>query len=316
MTTYERLRQKCSVTIDIPFIKSFYVRCGYNATGVYTVKKDSIILDLFYPITYRDTQDREVIHTVLTDKKITVSCYKDPYKGLYLALSQALYERDGLIKIRETGIAIEKKWIKLVSFPNVKDVFFNTNQSRGKGHVTTFELDWSGNLISDTHKEDSLLIKDNLSKRRKAMALSTKKNRNAVAEFSYLKGEDRLKDFNIANLWYLRNTAQRTELLQLFGVEKVLANLESKVLERANYGTNIYELIEFQIPNSDTNLSPINALYLKMTNPSTQDICIEGIPPQDHWTWDDRTSKLTIQKALAWRNGDRDDTYTVPNVLT
>ena len=275
-----------------------------------------------------EVHSHTVMQVILTKEKITIMSFKNLPSHYYLALEPLLAFKEKTITVRNTRTAFKSEYTTLVSFPNATNVSFrNPNVKNNNRWMTpsdpifTFTMDWNGKLISTGHEEQTLLAKRTMLDRRNDLASSNKRNTKATTEFTKLKNENRLKDFNIANVWYLRNTAQRTELLQLFGIEKVLANLKTKVLEEKQFGTNKYELLQFEIPNTDAKIEdPIKALYLKMTNPSTKDICLEGIPPLDSWEWrqgnDGARIKVTIQSALAWRNGNSDYIYQEPEVLT
>ena len=53
-----------------------------------------------------------------------------------------------------------------------------------------------------------------------------------------------------------------------------------------------------------------------MINPSTGEVCVEGVPNNANNTWSDDITMNTVKAALAWRDGDLDDVYLEPVALT
>jgi hypothetical protein len=90
------------------------------------------------------------------------------------------------------------------------------------------------------------------------------------------------------------NVEIRKEIIKKIGLEKVYGNLNKKILDTKGD----YELVDLEI------FDEIYRPYLKMTNPSTGDIHLEGIEP----------NCKTVDAALAWRNGLQN--FTQPLKLT
>lgn len=87
------------------------------------------------------------------------------------------------------------------------------------------------------------------------------------------------------------NSEVRKALVNRIGIAKVLKDLNAVSLDKQ--GT--YELVNLKLPDAP-NVWPRepDRPYLKMLNPSTGEVHVEGVPP--HVT--------TVKAALAWRNGD------------
>jgi len=91
-----------------------------------------------------------------------------------------------------------------------------------------------------------------------------------------------------------KNAQVRRELVRKITIERLYQSIPCQILDKLGD----YELINIKIDNN--NLRP----YLKMKNPSTGDIHIEGIHPQVR----------TVKEALAWRN--ELEIYVEPEILT
>ena len=79
-------------------------------------------------------------------------------------------------------------------------------------------------------------------------------------------------------------------------IERVLEELEAKSRDK----NQMYELLQLEI--QDINNQPY--VYLKMFNPSTDEIHFERVNPACN----------TIEEALAYRDGE--ETYVKPTILT
>jgi hypothetical protein len=77
----------------------------------------------------------------------------------------------------------------------------------------------------------------------------------------------------------------RRELIRMVGVERMLAKLPHKRLDKCGD----YELFSINLGNGVT-----DARYLKMSNPSVSAWHIEGVSPECD----------TIEKSLNWRNNN------------
>lgn len=92
------------------------------------------------------------------------------------------------------------------------------------------------------------------------------------------------------------NAEIRKEILKKMGIERVIKQTKADIRETKNEYT-LYEL-----ESKDTNNNPY--IYLKMDNPSTDEIHFERVHPNCN----------TIEEALAYRDGE--ERYVKPDILT
>jgi len=91
-----------------------------------------------------------------------------------------------------------------------------------------------------------------------------------------------------------QNADIRRELLRKVGIDRMLAVLPSKKLDKVGD----YELLSIDLGNGVT-----DARYLKMLNPSIGCFHLEGVAPECG----------TVEKSLNWRNQNR---FTNAEILT
>ncbi len=123
------------------------------------------------------------------------------------------------------------------------------------------------------------------------------------------------------DVFKLQNVSYRRYLIDHYGMDAILAGLESEVLDKDTINGNPYELVTVKIPFSQRSLDSEEVLgtYLRMVNPSTDEIHFEGVPNYDRKMARSREKaetilKPTVKAALAWRDGET--RYTVPIKLT
>lgn len=121
---------------------------------------------------------------------------------------------------------------------------------------------------------------------------------------------------DIFKLW---NVSQRRILIDHYGIDNIIATLDSKVVDKDVVKGNPYELVIVQIPDKARETGLRKATYLRMINPSTGETHFEGVPnvvTKDMDKWDRRRAlgEETVLCALAWRN--QDDVYMAPEVIT
>jgi len=92
------------------------------------------------------------------------------------------------------------------------------------------------------------------------------------------------------------NAEVRKEILKKIGIDRVISEFNAQILEKKN-GYVLYD-----IPIKDSNEN--NLIYLKMENPSTDEIHFERV----HFEC------KTVEAALAYRDGE--DQYIKPDILT
>lgn len=105
------------------------------------------------------------------------------------------------------------------------------------------------------------------------------------------------KDANPKDILNVKNAEQRAELIKLFGIDKLFYELNPQKLDTYE-GYELYSVMVYE---------GIPRIYLKMNNPSVDEVHIEAVHPDC----------TTVKQALAWRNtGTVTDDYISPMVLT
>ena len=125
-----------------------------------------------------------------------------------------------------------------------------------------------------------------------------------------------------------RNVTLRTNILNHYGINKVLKTLKYDVVDVDFLNGGEYKLLNVTIPDlaGNSRQTERKGLYLEMINPSTGESHFEGVANVDTWSG---LKKATVKEALAWRDGDREtqnltgyehrdtkSTYVVPVKLT
>ena len=183
-----------------------------------------------------------------------------------------------------------------------------------------FSFGFNGKLISQIPKEckklfDLAIDNNRIEKNRSARAnyantstVAKVRNARVTGDYSKLVPQDVFK---------LRNVATRTELLEYYGQDKVLESMEPDVIHSDEIDGRKYELLRFSLPFQLLGQDdPTLATYLKMINPSTGEVCIEGVPNSKTGSrWSSEINMDLVTDALAWRDGDTSD-YVIPQVLT
>mgnify|MGYP000032323365 CR=1 FL=1 len=128
----------------------------------------------------------------------------------------------------------------------------------------------------------------------------------------------------IDDVFKLQNVSHRKYIIDHYGMDTILASLESRVIDSDVINNNPYDLIEVDIPFSNWRDPEVNqkGTYLRMVNPSTSEIHFEGVPNYDKWLGrsrekDERDETIlspTVRAALAWRDGET--RYAIPIKLT
>ncbi len=129
----------------------------------------------------------------------------------------------------------------------------------------------------------------------------------------------------IDDVFKLQNVSHRKYIIDHYGMDTILASLESRVIDSDVINNNPYDLIEVVIPftNRGDGDGEQKGTYLRMVNPSTGEIHFEGVPNYNkyfasdsdrQWARNNTILSPTVRAALAWRDGERK--YTVPTKLT
>ena len=183
-----------------------------------------------------------------------------------------------------------------------------------------FSFGLNGKLISQAPKECKDLFKHSMEENRQA------KNRNARANYANTSTVAKVRNARVTgdysklvpqDVCKLRNVSTRTELLEYYGQDKVLDSIDHDVIHKDEIDGRKYELLRFVLPFQRFGQDdPTLATYLKMINPSTGEVCIEGVPNNAAGsTWNNSIDMNCVQDALSWRDGDIGK-YVVPQVLT
>ena len=127
------------------------------------------------------------------------------------------------------------------------------------------------------------------------------------------------------DLFKLQNVSHRKYIIDYYGMDTILASLESRVIDSDVINKNPYDLIEVVIPFTNRGDGDGNqkGTYLRMVNPSTGEIHFEGVPNYNkyfasdsdrQWARDNTILSPTVRAALAWR--DNETRYAIPIKLT
>ena len=127
------------------------------------------------------------------------------------------------------------------------------------------------------------------------------------------------------DVFKLQNVSHRKYIIDYYGMDTILAGLESTVIDSDVINGNAYELLEVIIPfsNGEDGEGDQIGTYLRMVNPSTDEIHFEGVPNYNkyfasdsdrQWARDNTILFPTVRAALAWR--DNETRYTIPIKLT
>ncbi len=125
------------------------------------------------------------------------------------------------------------------------------------------------------------------------------------------------------DVFKLQNVSHRQYLIDYYGLNAILAGLETEVIDKDVINGNPYELVTVKIPFTQRSVDEEEiGTYLRMVNPSTDEIHFEGVPNYDHELARSREKsereetilKPTVKAALAWRDGET--RYRVPIKLT
>ena len=191
--------------------------------------------------------------------------------------------------------------------------------------VATFypmKVDWDGNLLSRIPKKVKLFTekcyKDDRDIKNGAARSNYGNTRvvRLIKEAKELGNWDKVKPIDTFSL---TNVAKRTELIEHFGMDTILESVPNMCVDKDEIDGRKYELVRFSFPRFRRNpleSETIPATYLKMINPSTGEVCVEGVPNNATTTWSDDITMNTVKEALAWRDGDLNNIYLEPVALT
>jgi len=156
------------------------------------------------------------------------------------------------------------------------------------------------------NKYNTAIDTDRVTRRRNRIA---NKN-NTEANQRYLAADGNYALLPIDDIFKLRNTDRRNDILNFHGLEKVISTLETKVEDEDTIDGRFYRLINVNIPDLTSGFEEANwGLYLEMINPSTGESHFEGIANAESsgramgWR-NESIQEATVKAALSWRDGD------------
>jgi len=191
--------------------------------------------------------------------------------------------------------------------------------------VATFypmKVSWDGELLSRIPKKakdytENCYKEDRNTKN--AAARSNYGNTRVVRLMKEAKIIDNWDKVKPMDVFSLTNVTKRTELIEHFGMETILESVPNMRVDEDEIDGRKYELLRFSFPRSMRNpleSETVPATYLKMINPSTGEVCVEGVPNNAKNSWSTDVTMNTVKEALAWRDGDPENIYLEPVALT
>jgi len=140
---------------------------------------------------------------------------------------------------------------------------------------------------------------------RNASARARRANLKALERLDIYRNTGNINDIEMEDAFRLFNVSERREVIDAFGMDSILANCETKVLNKDEIDGRPYEVVKVKVEDKTFPDGARWCNYLRMVNPSTSEIHFEGIPNTEN----------TVKKALMWRDGDTEN-YVKPIVLT
>lgn len=201
------------------------------------------------------------------------------------------------------------------------------------------KFDWDGNLLNPTKANLKATKKwqDSLKVRTNNIAKINREEKKLVDAFNFCREEGLLDEWPAKDALLFKNAQLRQQAIEAVGLDRVIGHLKQRILNTDTIDGRYYELIQLDIPNNFFDSSAtenrwnkkiIVATYLKMINPSTDEIHLEGIPLELDNSFN-YCPEETVECALAWRDGEiplnnhanpSGDTsewkYTKPEILT
>lgn len=206
---------------------------------------------------------------------------------------------------------ISTRWLRtarLVKFNNLETGIF-----------TNMVMDYDFNLISKPPKQQARKYHEAINNDRNirnGLSRARYHNIKARERLEFAKNSNDMDSLPMDDIFKLQNVSERRELIAHFGIDAVLASLETKTVDTDTIDGRQYSLVTVEIPDNSV-AGFRNGTYLRMVNPSTDEIHFEGVPnvniPGDTWGGLD---KETVISALAWRDSDPQGEYQKPVILT
>lgn len=175
------------------------------------------------------------------------------------------------------------------------------------------KFDWSGKMISPIPK---YIVKKYAKWVRK---MKDERNADSRARYAQHKTErvfkkhrtdNTLDQWDPQDVFKLKNARLRQQAIEAVGIENVLKDCPTVIIDTNTVDGRPYELIEVEIPTmiyhasyGSNTISTKKCLYLKMLNPSTGEYHLEGVARKSDNRWD-YVPEETVLGALAWRDGE------------
>jgi len=140
---------------------------------------------------------------------------------------------------------------------------------------------------------------------RNASSRARRANLRALERLDIYRNTGNINDIEMEDAFRLFNVSERREVIDAFGMDTILANCESEVLDKDVVDDRPYEVVRVKVEDKTMPDGSRWCNYLRMVNPSTSEIHFEGVP----------NTQSTVQTALSWRDGDA-GAYVKPIVLT
>ena len=178
---------------------------------------------------------------------------------------------------------------------------------------TKMEFNWHGKLVSPIPKyaqkkydEWHQAKRDRINTQSRARYAQNKAER----EFKKYEKNDKLDEYPVENVFTLRNAQLRQIAIEKIGLAKILAPYEVKSVHKDIVDGREYELVDIKLPAVARTgfgggfTSEKWCLYLKMINPTTNEIHLEGVARKSDNSWN-HIPEETVAGALAWRDGEQ-----------
>ena len=290
---------------------TFYPGYGYKGTTFNFIKMGSKTINVYAFDRYWYSRDQHQTPVV----KLTKDC---------ITFLKARYRNTMHVKAIGDWSFMLRGFINLGIIPNVSLGYLRDGTlitDSNKTEVASYlpmKMSWNGKLLGRIPKA----AKDFAEQCHKNDR--TIRNRNARANYANTRVVRLMREAEKNGNWSkittrdvfsLSNVTRRTQLIERFGIETILDDLNAEIVDRDEIDGRKYELLRFIFP-TPRNGETIPATYLKMINPSTAETCVEGVPNNRINEWNQREITMnTVKQALAWRDGDLND-YLIPIALT
>ena len=141
-------------------------------------------------------------------------------------------------------------------------------------------FDYKGNLTSGIPKRSLTVYEEwykHMRQRRNSLSRARYHNNKAVERYEEWTGN--VGDAPpMDDVFKHTNVDRRTNVINHYGLDKVLSTLDSEVIDKDTINDNYYELISIKIPEPSMPNGWRNGTYLSMINPSTGETHLEGVP--------------------------------------